>query len=145
MRLEKLAIILTALVLSSCSQEPTSHNSKLDPKYDLSPAKDSCKNFPVAIYPNVTSKICEKNPQYENTPISYTAYVESKDPVSKVTKFYKTEIKKSGWRVEPVKVESATHAVVTIKKGVAYASITINSGKNKKGSSFQIQAYPFGN
>jgi len=141
MHLGTIVAIAVLLVLNSCSQSPT----KLDSKYDLSPAKDSCNNFPVVIYPNTTSKICEKNTQYENTPISYTAYVESKDSVAKVVKFYKTEVKKSGWQAEPVKVESATHAVVTIKKGVGHASIVINCGKNKKGSSFQIHAFPFGN
>ena len=136
-------IAMTAIfALSACSQKYTSPE---DEKYDLTPAQNSCNDFPVVIYPSTTKKTCEKNTQYENAPVSYTAYVESKDSVDKVTKFYKTQVQKSGWKVEPVKVESSTHSVVTIKRDLAYASIIINTGKNKKGSSFEIQAYPFGN
>lgn len=142
MRLIATVSIAVMLVLCACSE--TGKLSE-DAKYDLTPAKDSCKDFPAPIYPNVTSKTCEKSEQYENTPINYTAYLESKDSVAKVTKYYKTQVSKYGWKAEPKQVETSTHAVVVIKKGIAYASITINTGKNKKGSSFQIHAYPFGN
>lgn len=142
MRLVSAMAILSLIVFNSCSQ---SEDSVVSSKYDLTPSKDSCKDFPVPIYPNVTSKVCEKSTQYENTPISYIAHVESKDSVTKVTKYYKTQMPISGWKVEPKQVESATHAVVTIRKGVAVATIVIDTGKKKKGSSFQIHAYPFGN
>lgn len=141
MRLITIIATMAILGLTSCSQAPIT----VDSKYDLSPGKDSCKNFPVTIYPNTTSKICEKHEQYENTPINYTAYVVSKDSVAKVTKFYKNEMPKSGWKIESVKGDGTTHSVVTLRKGIAYASVAISVGKNKKGSSFQIQAYPFGN
>lgn len=147
MRLITTLAVIALFALSACSQSDKPLPAGRHPheaKFDLTPAKDSCKNFPVVIYPNTTSKTCEKNTPYENTPVSYTAYVESKDSVSKVTKFYKTQVQKLGWKVDPVKAESATHAVVTIRKGIAYATVTINTGDHKKGSSFQIHAFPFG-
>lgn len=148
MRLTTIIALIAICALSACSQADKQSQTNRHPheaKFDLTPAKDSCKNFPVVIYPSTTSKTCEKNTPVENTPVSYTAYVESKDSVAKVTKFYKTKVQASGWKVDPVKGESPTYAVVTIKKGIATATITIHTGDHNKGSTFQIQAFPFGN
>lgn len=128
MRLVSAIAAMTIFALSACSS-----------------AEDTCKDFPMVIYPSVTFKTCEKTPQYENTPITYTAFIESADSVEKVTKFYQTKVQASGWTVVPTKVKSRTHVELTLKKGIGYANIIIDTRHNKKGSSLQIHVYPFGN
>ncbi len=136
------ASIVLALVLSSCapSTTPVENAVATQPKEE-----NSCKDFPVVIYPNTTSATCEKNPQRGEIPLSFTAFVESADSVEQVTKFYQTEVQASGWTVDPNGVQSSTHSVVSLKKGKGYASVIVNTGANDKGSSFQIHAYPNGN
>ena len=103
----------------------------------VAPAQ-TCKDFPVPMYPATTQVSCETSTG------SRTAYVSSNDSVLQVTKYYESL---PGWKVKPDDsgVNSSTRAVVVIMKSPGYASIVINTGPGGKGSRFQIHAYPTGN
>lgn len=135
------------LLVIACSQSPsentTSGSTKAGSKIpQTNAAIDTCKDFPVPIYPSHTSLSCETG---AGQPVRQTAYIESADSVEKITVYYKTQVQSGGWVVDPMQVESATRAVVSMKKGEGYATAVINPDIAGNGSRVQIHAYPHGN
>ena len=137
----------SVLLLAACSQSPSENATAASAKGGSKPAQaapppDTCKDFPVPIYPSHTELSCETG---SGKPLRMTAYFASADSVDKVTAFYKTQVKPAGWTVKPMEVESPTHTVVVMDKGKGYATAVINIGLDNKGSRTQIHAYPNGN
>ena len=81
----------------------------------------TCKDFPVPIYPSTTQVVCETSAGHP------MAYVSSNDSVQQVTKYYENL---PGWQVkrDDSAVNTPTRAVVVITKSPGYASIVINVG-----------------
>jgi hypothetical protein len=138
-------IVGSMLLLAACSQAPSEDaaSGKGGAKTEqASGAGDTCKEYPVPIYPSRTELRCETG---TDKPLRQTAYFASADPVEKVTAYYKTQVQSAGWTVDPMEVEGPTHSVVSMKKGKGYATAVINVGMDKVGSRTQIHAYPNGN
>jgi hypothetical protein len=142
-----LAIVGSVLVLIACSQSPSENATAASAKGGAKPAPatppaDTCKDFPVPIYPSHTELSCEIG---SGKPLRQTAYIASADSVEKVAAFYKTQIQAAGWTLRPDVIEEPTRANVGMTKGKGYATALINIGMDKQGSRTQIHAYPNGN
>src|SRR6266481_6132219 len=107
-----LAAVALAISAVSCSSQTAPGGSNTG----ATSTADTCKDFPVPIYPSTTKTYCEISAGHP------TAYVDTNDSVQQVTKYYETL---DGWHVKPDDsgVNSATHAVVVIEKSPGYASI----------------------
>lgn len=129
------------LLLTACSSnsESTNNPTTTNQIAQSAPASDTCKDFPVPLYPSTTSLQCEHSGE------RYTAYVETADTVEQVTQYYQTKPQESGWQSDPEPLISPEHTVVTIKKGPGHAVISTFTGAGGKGCRFQINAYPNGN
>src|SRR5207237_5033637 len=94
----------------------------------------TCKDFPVPIYPSTTQVVCETSVGHP------MAYVSSNDSVQQVTKYYENL---PGWQVkrDDSSVNTSTRAVVVITKSPGYASVVINVGIAGKATRAQINAY----
>jgi hypothetical protein len=60
---------------------------------------DDFPDFPF--YPGAQVLSSQRTAAYGKQPVSYQAYFESKDSVSKIVKWYKENLVKAGWKIDP--------------------------------------------
>lgn len=133
----------TLVTLTACSSNTTSSDNQASTttatQTAQSAADDKCKDFPVPLYPSTTSLNCSQDGD------RYTASIDTNDSIDQVTQFYQTLPESSGWQKDPDPLISPEHTVVTVRKGPGHAVISTFLGQDKKGCSFQINAFPKGN
>lgn len=137
---KSIALILLAGVccfaLNACSSgsDPGATSSSSS---GASSGGNGCDDFPVAIPPSPRNLSCSTSASGLRT-----ASFEVGDSVDLIVKFYQSQ-EGRGWVADPVEVNTAEHAVVTLKKAPGNATISINKGA--AGNSVQINCYPNGN
>ena len=94
---------LVSLALISCSKAPETGpaSSPGTTAGAPTPSSDTCRDFPVALYPRTTSAICEVVEQREGNPLHHTAYLKSADSVEQVTQYFQAQNQPGGWTPEP--------------------------------------------
>ncbi len=138
----KKSIALTWLV-GACCLALNACSSGADPGATSSSSSsatsggNACDDFPIAIPPSPRNLSCSTTASGGRT-----ATFEVSDSVDLLVKFYQSQ-EGRGWVADPVEVNTAEHAVVSLKKAPGYATITIN--KAAAGNSVQINCYPNGN
>jgi|GEM_PF-5391427 len=133
----------TLATLTACSSNTTPSDNKATSTTTATAsqpaADDNCKDFPIPLYPRTTSLTCSQDGD------RYTASIDTNDSIDEVTQFYQTLPESSGWQKDPDPLISPEHTVVTVRKGPGHAVVSTFLGQDKKGCSFQINAFPKGN
>ncbi len=139
----RIAVAGSVLALTACTSNPNppdqAGSQVSNPAAQSASADNGCKDFPVPLYPSTTELSCSQSGD------RYTASIETNDSIEQVTEFYQTQAQSSGWTKDPDPLISPEHTVVKITKGPGHAVISTFLGKDKKGCSFQINAFPKGN